>query len=175
MEQSDRPASGPGRAAEERGPAGERDEILARIRDAGRGMSDAAVLFHTALSSRLGMGASDWKVMGLVQAHGPLTAGELVRRSGLKPASITGVLDRLEGRGLLRRHRDGADRRRVLVEIGALPQADGAFDGLLRRLDALCSGYSDTELTLIAGFLEESARLQTEATAELEGRPADGG
>src|SRR5690606_1369136 len=134
----------------------------------GRAMSDAAVLYHGELSSRLGLGPTDWKIMGLVQAAGPVTAGELVRRSGLKPASITGVLDRLERRGFLRRVRDETDRRRVLVELDAgLDGRTELFEGLLRRLAELCDRYTDDELELIAGFMEEAARRQVEATAEL--------
>lgn len=152
----------------------DRDEVLERVGAAGRRMSDAAVLYHGVLSERLGLGPSDWKVLGLVQTGGTVTAGELVRRSGLKPASVTGVLDRLERRGYVRRVRDGQDRRRVVVEItpGLVEGGRELFAGLMRRLDGLYEGYSDEQLEMIAGFLEEAAERQIEATAELE---AEGG
>lgn len=148
----------------------DRDEVLKRAGAAGRRMSDAAVLYHGVLSDRLGLGASDWKVLGLVQSGGTVTAGEVVRRSGLKPASVTGVLDRLERRGYVRRVRDEQDRRRVVVEItpGLVEGGRELFTGLMRRLDALYEDYSDAELELIAGFLEEVAEHQVQATAELE-------
>ncbi|WP_017594038.1 MarR family transcriptional regulator [Nocardiopsis potens] len=164
--------SAEGRPEPEEGAAGPREGVLHRVAEAGRAMSDAAVLYHGELSSRLGLGATDWKILGLVQAAGSVSAGELVRRSGLKPASITGVLDRLERRGLLRRVRDEADRRRVLVEP-APGLEDGRvelFEGLLRRLAELCGHYTDAELELVAGFMEEAARRQLEATAELQGQ-----
>ncbi|MFC3995346.1 MarR family transcriptional regulator [Nocardiopsis sediminis] len=147
----------------------ERAELLRAVADGGRRMSNAAVMFHTALAGLLGIGASDWKTMDLLERHGPQTAGELVRLSGLAPASITGVIDRLERRGYVRRRRDDHDRRRVVVELGAglLERRGDAFSGLTDRLDRLYAAYSDDELALIAGFLAEAARLQAEATAEL--------
>ena len=39
----------------------------------------AAVAWHTAVTARLGLGVSDEKVLDLLDRHGPLTAGALVR------------------------------------------------------------------------------------------------
>lgn len=50
-----------------------------------------------------------------------LTASALSRRVSLTAATLSGLLDRLEERGLLQRQRDGQDRRRqwlVLAEAG---------------------------------------------------------
>jgi DNA-binding MarR family transcriptional regulator len=43
--------------------------------------------------------------------------GELARRLGLRDHSVTGLVDRLVARDLLRRRYDERDRRRVLVEV----------------------------------------------------------
>lgn len=45
----------------------------------------------------------------------PQTVGELGERLRLDSGTLTPLLKRLEGRGLLERHRDPADERRVLV------------------------------------------------------------
>ncbi|HEU4327534.1 MAG TPA: MarR family transcriptional regulator [Roseiflexaceae bacterium] len=142
-------------------------------------MSDAAVLFHTALAEQLGLGPSDWKTMGLLQRHGPLTAGELSARSGLAPASVTGIIDRLERGGWVRRTRDANDGRRVVVTLDeeiSTRNAQTVFQGLERRLTELYARYSDEQLELLLGFLREIAERQQEATAELteaaqRGRP----
>ena len=71
--------------------------------------------------------AQDWGLTGpqaLVLKEATtraLTAGELARRVSLSQATITDILKRLELRGLIRRTRSSADRRRVLVE----PTAEG--------------------------------------------------
>ena len=50
---------------------------------------------------------------------GGLTAGELARQVSLSQATVTDIVKRLEARGLLRRARDEADRRRVIITATA--------------------------------------------------------
>jgi DNA-binding MarR family transcriptional regulator len=56
----------------------------------------------------------------------PLPLGELAKRSSLSNATVTGVIDRLERRGLAIRVRGPRDRRQVLVEI--TPAGRAALD-----------------------------------------------
>jgi DNA-binding MarR family transcriptional regulator len=147
-----------------------RRELLQQLADAGRRMSDAAVLFHTALAEKLSLGASDWKTLGLLERHGALTAGELAEHTGLAPASVTGIIDRLEQGGWVRRRRDPVDGRRVVIEMdrGVLKNMGPFFAGLLRRLDELYARYSEEELELIVEVLVEIAERQMAAAVELQ-------
>jgi DNA-binding MarR family transcriptional regulator len=76
--------------------------------------------------------------------HKP-TAGELAREIHLSQATVTGILDRLEKRGLIERVRSGHDRRSIIVLI--TPQGEA-------QLKAAPSG-------LQAQFLQELGRLET--------------
>jgi len=147
----------------------DREQALREVSEAGRRLSAAAVMFHTAVGERLGIGPSDWKTLDLLDRHGPCTAGELVRHSGLAPASVTGVVDRLERHGFVRRTRDERDRRRVVVTVAPdLPaRMAGGFAGLLRGLGEVNARYDAEQLALIAGYLSAAAEAQTAATAEL--------
>ncbi|PSL00932.1 DNA-binding MarR family transcriptional regulator [Murinocardiopsis flavida] len=158
MSSDDGPAVGPRRA-----------ELLGRLGDAGRRMSNAAVMFHTVLSEKLGMSSTDWKTLDLLDRHGPLTAGELVRHSGLAPASITGVIDRLERSGHVSRSRDENDRRRVVVSLdkSRLAEVGSSFEGLTGELAKLYGEYDDDQLALILDFVERSTEIQSRATVEL--------
>lgn len=73
------------------------------------------VLFHANLAARLGLGATDTKVLEIVARHGSLTPKQLVAMDGLAPASITGVLDRLEAKRFVNREASAQDRRQVHV------------------------------------------------------------
>lgn len=149
---------------------GRRAALLRRLALAGRDLSDAAVMFHTALAERLGLGPSDWKALGLIERFGPLTAGELAERSGLAPASVTGMIDRLERRGWVRRRRDADDGRRVVVALDAAAarrNTAALFGGLMRRLDKLYARYTDTQLAFAVELLTEIAGRQRDATADL--------
>lgn len=146
-----------------------RRELLEQLAGAGRKLSDAAVMFHTALGEKVGLGASDWKTLGLLEQNGALTAGELSEHSGLAPPSVTGIIDRLENGGWVRRRQDPRDGRRVVVEMdqAGLKNMGPFFAGLLRRLDELYTRYSDEELELILEVMLEVAERQMAATIEL--------
>lgn len=146
-----------------------RRQILETLRRAGRENSDATVLFHSTMANLLGLHPTDYKVLGILQRLGSLTAGEIARQSGLAPASVTNLIDRLEGKGFVRRT-EHHDRRRVVVEPVAerLSEAPRRFASMQRSLARLFDLYSDPELAVIADFLGRNAqRLRTE-TAKLE-------
>jgi DNA-binding MarR family transcriptional regulator len=58
-------------------------------------------------------------VLTLLESSGPLPMGQLADQVGISVASITGVIDRMEARGLVKRRRDARDRRVVLVHPAA--------------------------------------------------------
>ena len=149
----------------------ERTAALAELQRAGRELSDATVLYHGVLAERLGLSPSQWKTLGILENHGSLSAGELASRSGLAPASMSGILDHLESKGLVRRSQDPGDRRRTLVELHApgIQELYAAFGGLMRRLSELHGSYATEELHLIAGYLAAAAERQRAATRELQG------
>ncbi len=68
-----------------------------------------------------GMHATDVEALVTVlDAHGsatPMTPGLLGRELGLSSGAVTALVDRLEGADVLRRVRDVADRRRILLEV----------------------------------------------------------
>lgn len=49
--------------------------------------------------------------------HGVTTPGNLARQVALSQATVTGILDRLERRGLVYRERDRVDRRKVNIVL----------------------------------------------------------
>lgn len=49
--------------------------------------------------------------------NGPCSSGELARAASLSPATISGILDRLESRELVTRVRKKPDKRKVMVAL----------------------------------------------------------
>lgn len=144
-------------------------------RDYGRELSTAVVAFHEAVGAHLGVGAVDQRALALIGAKGPMTAGALAKEINLTPGAVTGVADRLERAGLVRREPDPDDRRRVL--ISAVPGAFGqVFAGLGAAMADLADRYTPEEQQVIADWvtraidvLREQTRLLTEARSP--GRP----
>jgi DNA-binding MarR family transcriptional regulator len=147
-------------------------ELLARV---GREHSDATVLFHSTIASLLGLHPTDYKVLGILERNGPLSAGEIARWSGLATASVTNLIDRLERKGFVHRLRDPKDRRRVLVEPDSdrVVAARRFFASTRRSLERLYTRYSDRELTIIADFLTRNAERLRNETAKASSGAAD--
>jgi DNA-binding MarR family transcriptional regulator len=74
---------------------------------------------------------------------GPLTMGEVAQRLGVSEKTVTGIVDRLERRGLASRERDGADRRVVRCRLSR------AGEKVYRQLDELTSRAMGEALALL--------------------------
>jgi DNA-binding MarR family transcriptional regulator len=158
-------------------PTARRAELVARLMEAGRAQSAATVMFHTAVAARQGLGASEEKALDLLERFGPLTAGELASHAGLAPPSVTGLVNRLEAKGLARRIPNPSDRRSVLIEIDrerVMASFTPLFVDWVHSLEELFAGYSDEQLETILHFLTEAARRQLAATRDLTGDPRPG-
>ncbi|BBG02684.1 MarR family transcriptional regulator [Pseudonocardia saturnea] len=147
----------------------DRHDVVERLSLAGRRQSTAMVLFHHNLAARLGLSATDEKVLELITRHGSLTPKELAARTGLAPASISAVLDRLESRSLLRRERNADDRRsfRVVPDPEHVRAVGALFTELLTELDQLYARYSTEDLRTVLGFVEAATGIQERAARNL--------
>ncbi len=65
----------------------------------------------------LGVSAAGGLALGLLRDLGPLTPSEMGERLIVTRATVTGVVDSLERRGLVERHAHPGDRRRSVIEI----------------------------------------------------------
>ncbi len=91
------------------------DALRAEITDLLLRFIAGVVLHSNEVARQVGLGPSDSQFLGLLRLDGPLTPGRLAELTGLTTGTVTGVLDRLERGGFVRRERDAADRRKVVV------------------------------------------------------------
>ncbi|MGW2564032.1 MarR family winged helix-turn-helix transcriptional regulator [Streptomyces sp. NPDC001514] len=146
-----------------------RAKAIAALTAAGRDSSAASVAFHTAVAAKQGLGPTETKTLDLLERHGALTAKELAERSGLAPASVTGLVDRLEAKGYVRRVKHPTDRRRVLVESRPEKLAELAplFDDWAREVGELYEEFTTEELEVVTRFLTGATARQRAATKRL--------
>jgi DNA-binding MarR family transcriptional regulator len=158
-------------ASDENSP---KDGMIERFATLGRQLSQATVLFHAQIAEHVGLSATDHKCLDLaIQAERPLTAGQIAEESGLSTGAVTGVIDRLERAGFVRRVRDPHDRRKVLVEVskGSLSRYGDAYDGLWSAMDRTITDYTDVELAAIERWVTAMvATLRAEAQRLVDGR-----
>src|SRR5215204_2311689 len=146
-----------------------RRRLNTAIKDSLRELSLQVSLLNHRVGARLALKDIDLDCLELVARHGPLTPSALARRAGLHPATLTGILDRLERGGWVTRERDPSDRRAVVVK--ALRDRNGEllrlYSGMNASMDEICAGYGESELELLADFLRRTAKAGGRATDEL--------
>ncbi len=134
------------------------NELVALFRESGN--QDNA--FDNLAAQRLGINRTDLDAVNIVEAGGGMTAGELAAEAGLTTGAVTGVIDRLERAGYLRRVADPGDRRKVLVEVTP------AFYAAARRIwgpmmadwqKTMSRRFTAAELESFAEFLRETTAI----------------
>ena len=148
-----------------------RQQSSAEIRESLRELRIQLALLNYRVGSQLELKDVDLDCLDILDAHGPLSPTELARRAGLHPATMTGILDRLERGGWIVRERDPSDRRAVSVRAVHERYAEllGLYSGLSRSMNKLLADYSDSELATIADFLRRTVDAGRNATDELAG------
>ena len=132
-------------------------ELLQNFRKASRQYSDTSVLMHEAIARKIGLSGVDHKYLGLIIQHGEMTAGELSKLTGLTTGAVTGLIDRLEQKKLVKRSYDANDRRKVLIvpnEQNATKLLTPVFSKLQQKTDELLGIFSYEEIAIVAKYFE---------------------
>ncbi len=131
--------------------------------------------FFRAAAARSGMTVTDMQVMDLLKSAGPMTAGQLAELTGLTTGAITGMLNRLEEAGRVRRERDPNDARRVIVRLARGSddgrEIDPMFDSIGKAWEDLAAHYDDEQLALLLEFLQRSNALARQELVRLQAAP----
>lgn len=91
------------------------ESILRSLRRIVRGID----LYSRQLATRYSLTGPQLVCLRQLSKAGAVSAGELAESVSVSKPTASGILDRLELRGLVRRVRDEADRRRVIVDLTA--------------------------------------------------------
>jgi DNA-binding MarR family transcriptional regulator len=153
----------------EPGAARRRRRLTRAIKESLRELSNQLSLLNHHVSAHIDLNDTDLDCLELINRHGPLNPSALARRAGLHPATITGILDRLERGGWVARERDPSDRRAVVVRALRDRSAElfRLYAGMDTAMDQLCAGYGDEELQLLADFLHRTTDAGRTATDQL--------
>jgi DNA-binding MarR family transcriptional regulator len=148
------------------------DSISMRMRE----ITGLSVLYSQTMASKLGIGSNDLECLDLVST-GPsdVTAGTLAKTTGLTTGAITGVIDRLERAGFVKRRRNSADRRKVTVVSSPTARRQSAASGapMRKAVAAVLTRYTDKELEFLHRALGElcQAAKAVIGITRVDGRP----
>jgi DNA-binding MarR family transcriptional regulator len=92
-------------------------------------------------------------VQSVIGALGPLTPGELARRLGMAPTTVSTWLSRLEADGALRRRPNPLDGRSQLLQLTprGQRQLDRAIPGFQRAIRLVVDALGDDVDDVLAG------------------------
>jgi DNA-binding MarR family transcriptional regulator len=137
-----------------------RAELLGELVQEMRQRNGLSASFVRAAAARIGVTVTDMEVIESLTSTGPMTAGQLAELTGLTTGAITGMLNRLEEAGYVRRERDPEDARRVIVRLA--PDTDQirgigpAFDSIGKAWEEQIAQYDDEQIAFLIDFLKRS-------------------
>lgn len=144
---------------------------LNKIKDLGKQLSDSTISLHEGIAKKAGLSGTDHKYLGILLNKGPMTAGELATASKLSTGAVTGLVDRLVKKKLVKRVFDKNDRRKI--NIVADPEKAkkllGKYFSLVEhQIVALISSFSENEQKIIEKYLHAAIAVVQEVTLKIE-------
>lgn len=129
--------------------------------------------YDQSLQRRHGVTGAQLSTLRVLERQGPLTQSELSGQLFVSGSTLSSLLARLEGRGLIARQRPAADRRTVQVrltpagqaQLGRIPRGQSKF-GALRRL---LKGLPQAEVKRFLGTLRKMVLLLDQETTKGDG------
>jgi DNA-binding MarR family transcriptional regulator len=148
-----------------------REETIQAIIEKRREMSTETIMFHQNVADVLGLHITDHKCLDLIRQYGAMPAGRLAELTGLTTGAVTGIIDRLEKVGYVRRTNDPKDRRRTIIELVRNKKWERKIEAIFipfhERMRKLLSSYSDSELAFLLDVLTKSIELTREESKKL--------
>jgi DNA-binding MarR family transcriptional regulator len=148
-----------------------RNEAMDALNREVRGWQADQELFDSVVMERAGLNRTDWRCLDILGTRGPMTAGQLAEAVRLTTGAVTGVLDRLEAGGLVRRVRDTKDRRRVIVEVTDEVERLGSpvYGPLMADAAQAHAVFDADQLELITRFIRIERELLAKHTQRVAG------
>src|SRR3984893_1804283 len=147
-----------------------RAALMQELEEAMRRSSAQGVIFGQTVANLVGISSSDLECLDFLNLEGRVTAGRLAEVTGLTTGAITGVVDRLEKAGFVRRERDARDRRKVFMS--AIPENTAKIGRFYQHMQQAMledwETYSDAELRLLLRFMTRSSKTMLAAIEELK-------
>lgn len=143
----------------------------------GREFATAIVVFHEAVGRLLGLSSVERKCIDVLQRLGPVSAGTIGEHTGLTTGAVTGLMDRLERAGYIRRARDPQDRRKVVVELLPNQRMDAlmatAFGPFIEDMTTLMARYGPDDIRVISDWVGRTTEILVTNTRRVMALPED--
>lgn len=117
-----------------------------------------------------GITLPQWRVLGQIAMHEGITQVQIATATEIDPMTVSGVLDRLDKRGLIDRYADPTDSRAKLARLTAEGEAlyTTARKVGLAMYEASLEGVTEDEREALIGVLSRMRINLSGQSAELE-------
>jgi DNA-binding MarR family transcriptional regulator len=153
-----------------------RAELLGELARELQQLNGLSASFFRAAAARIGVTVTDMQVIESLASTGPMTAGQLAELTGLTTGAITGMLNRLEEAGLVRRERDPEDGRRVIVQLAAdtdqIRNMGQIFELIHKAWEEQTAHYDDEQIAFLVEFLKRGNAVARKELAWLREAPS---
>jgi DNA-binding MarR family transcriptional regulator len=151
----------------------QQDNIVDKFRAVSRQYSDASIFMHEAIARKAGLSGTDHKYLGRILQHKELTAGDISKLTGLTTGAVTGLIDRLEKKKLLKRQFTKHDRRKVII----IPSVENSmkllqpvFSELQQKTADLIASFSEKEIQIIERYFTKATTIMNEVANNLNNK-----
>lgn len=156
------------------GTGRQRRRLATAVKESLRELAVQLSLLNHHVGAQVDLRDVDIDCLDLIGRHGPLSPSALARQAGLHPATMTGVLDRLQRGGWITRERDPEATDRRAVTVRALRARNGEifalYSGMNAGMDDILAGYTESQLETIADFVRRATDAGRVATNDLAQR-----
>lgn len=124
----------------------------------------AGIFFNARAAEKAGLGLTDMQMLHMLQLYGPSTPSQLGVWTRLSSGGVTVALDRLEKAGYLRRERNPADRRSLLIALipARLRKLAAIYEGVEKETRRLLATLPQSDLEAVVRFFETMQAVRTE-------------
>ncbi|WP_314060809.1 MarR family transcriptional regulator [uncultured Vagococcus sp.] len=140
------------------------EDLAKQLPDLMRALGSRTILYQQSIIKQLDISGNDFISIDLLNELGPMTAGELSKKTDLSTGTITALIDRLEKIGYARREKDPNDRRRVIIvpTYEEKTEIKTSYESLNQSMLNLADRYTPEQLTVINHFLTNAVAILDE-------------
>jgi DNA-binding MarR family transcriptional regulator len=146
-------------------------ELIRHIRKLSQQYAYTSIQMHEAIGRKAGLSGTDHKYLGFLMEKGKMTAGELSTLTGLTTGAVTGLIDRLEKKKLVKRQFAEEDRRKVFI-VPNTEKIMALFVPLYKEFrsgsENLIASFSVKESKVLETYFLKAIELMDATIAKLE-------
>jgi len=148
-----------------------RTDNITEIRKLSQKYAYASIQMHETIARKAGFSETDHKYLGFFLQKGSLTAGELASLTGLTTGAVTGLINRLERKKLVKRVHDKLDGRKVIIEpnqkkIRALLAP--YYQTFQQESENIIASFSDSEREILEAYFLKALALAQDTYSQFK-------